>query len=175
MSEVIAKTANPEAQPAPSGALSKTVECTALERRLIDRYQRGFPLTPHPYADVARSLDTTEEAVLSALANLKAKNVLSRIGAAVRPHQAGWSTLAAMAVPEDRLEEVAALVSACPEVNHNYSREHRLNLWFVAAGPSEDSVRAALEDISTRTGIKVIDLPLEAAYHLDLGFSIEWR
>ena len=40
-----------------------------------------------------------------------------------------------MAVPPARLEAVAARVSAEPAVNHNYEREHDLNLWFVVAAP----------------------------------------
>ena len=41
---------------------------------------------------------------------------------------------------------VAARVSARPEVNHNYEREHRLNLWFVVAAadaPTAARSRAA--------------------------------
>ena len=41
-----------------------------------------------------------------------------------RPNRIGASTLAALAAPPDRLEQVAALVSAFAGVNHNYEREH---------------------------------------------------
>ena len=39
-----------------------------------------------------------------------------------------------MAVPPDRLQVVADVVSAHPGVNHNYEREHHYNLWFVITG-----------------------------------------
>ena len=100
--------------------------------------------------------------------------MIGRIGAVVRPHRAGWSTLAAMAVPKPRLDAVAALINGYPQVNHNYEREHHLNLWFVVTGESQDHVWVLLDDIRQRTGLEVLDLPLEEAFCLDLGFPIQW-
>jgi DNA-binding Lrp family transcriptional regulator len=143
-----------------------------VERRLLNDYQRDFPLEPHPYARIANELGLGEDEVLAMLADLQGNGTLSRIGAVVRPNTVGASTLAAMAVPAGRLEAVAALVSARPEVNHNYEREHALNLWFVVAAADEAAVQAVLEAIETETGLPVIDLPLQTAYHIDLGFDL---
>lgn len=162
----------PAAVPADSGGAQGL---GFLERQLIDAYQRGFPLVPRPYGLIARRLGVAEGDVIAALRRLEDRGVLSRVGAVVRPHEAGWSTLAAMAVPGDRLPEVAYLVNAYPEVNHNYEREHRFNLWFVVTAADGDSVRRVLDEIKARTGIGVMDLPLVAAYHIDLGFPIQWR
>jgi DNA-binding Lrp family transcriptional regulator len=145
-----------------------------LARRLIDRFQRGLPLVPEPYAAMAAALGASEAEVLAALDELEATGVLARVGATVTPHRAGWSTLAAMAVPEARLEAVADLVSGYPEVNHNYEREHRFNLWFVVTAASRQRVEAVLAEIEARTGLAVLDLPLERAFKLDLGFAVPW-
>jgi DNA-binding Lrp family transcriptional regulator len=145
-----------------------------LARRLIDRFQRGLPLVPEPYAAMAAALGVSEAEVLAALDELEATGVLVRVGATVTPHRAGWSTLAAMAVPEARLEAVADLVSGYPEVNHNYEREHRFNLWFVVTAASRQRVEAVLAEIEARTGLAVLDLPLERAFKLDLGFAVPW-
>ena len=72
------------------------------------------------------------------------------------------------------MEEVAALVSAFPEVNHNYEREHAFNLWFVVTGENQTHVAAVLAALSDRTGLEVLDLPLEEAFHIDLGFPLRW-
>lgn len=146
----------------------------SLERRLIDAFQRGLPLVPRPYAEIAATLGTTEEAVLAALARLDAAGVLSRVGAVLAPGRVGASTLAAMAVPGERLDEVAGLVSSYEEVNHNYERAHRLNLWFVVTAASRARLAEVLSEIEARTGLAVLDLPLERAYHIDLGFPIAW-
>jgi siroheme decarboxylase len=143
-----------------------------VEHHFLNDYQRDFPLEPRPYARIADELGLPEEEVLARLADLQAGGTLSRIGAVVRPNTVGASTLAAMSVPAGRLEAVAALVSARPEVNHNYEREHAFNLWFVVAAADEAAVRAVLESIAAETGLPVLDLPLQTAYHIDLGFDL---
>ena len=91
-----------------------------LEFRLLNDFQRRFPLVPRPYAVLAETLGTGEDAVIGALARLRHAGMVSRVGAVFRPGAVGASTLAAMAVPAERLEAVAALVSSRREVNHNY-------------------------------------------------------
>jgi len=151
------------------------VTIDGLERALLDGFQRGFPLVPRPYAEIARDLATDEATVLAALDHLSAAGVVSRVGPVLAPHRAGCSTLAAMAVPGERLGEVADLVSGYDEVNHNYEREHRLNLWFVLAAPDRARIDAVLHEIAMRTGLEVLDLPLLEAFRLDLGFALQWR
>ena len=84
---------------------------TLLQKKLLNDFQRDFPLSPTPYADIAATLNLTEEQVLQAFQELNQQAVISRIGAIIPPNQIGVSTLAAMSVPEDELERVAAQVS----------------------------------------------------------------
>ena len=65
-------------------------------------------------------------------------------------------------------------MSAYPEVNHNYEREHPFNLWFVVTAKNEQAVADVLADVERRTGIAVMDLPLLEAFHIDLGFPL-WQ
>jgi len=153
---------------------SAETKFSGLDRSLLDEFQRDFPLTPQPYAALAARLGTDEATVLAKLRHHHERGRISRVGAVVTPHSAGWSTLAAMAVPDGRLEEVAALVGACPEVNHNYEREHGFNLWFVVTGRDRAHVAAVLESIEARTGLDILDLPLLESYRLDLGFPLQW-
>lgn len=144
------------------------------DRRLLDEFQRGFPLVPQPFSVVAERLGGTPADILARLRRLIAGGLIARIGATFRPHSVGASTLAAMAVPPGDLPRVAELIGAFDEVNHNYEREHRLNLWFVVTAPDAERVRAVLTEIEAATGLPVLDLPLERGYHLDLGFPL-WR
>ncbi len=144
----------------------------SLDFRLINEFQRDFPLESQPFAEIAWRLCADEETVLAALLRLREKGVVSRVGAVFAPRRVGASTLAALAAPPDRLEEIAARVSARPEVNHNYEREHRYNLWFVVTACNEAHLASTLEAIERDTGCEVISLPLEHEFYIDLGFDL---
>jgi len=148
-------------------------DLTDIERRLLNDFQHDFPLSPTPYADIAQSLGVSEAEVLATLARLKDAGAVSRVGAVVRPNIIGASTLAAMAVSPNELERIAALVSSYAEVNHNYEREHRLNLWFVATAPDSTRLQQVLDDIAARCGHDVLSFPLLEDYHIDLGFELK--
>lgn len=145
-----------------------------IDRRLLNEFQRDFPLTPTPYADIADRLGISETSVIERLRALQTAGTVSRVGPVFRPNRIGASTLAAMAVPLGHLDAVAALVSAYAAVNHNYEREHDYNLWFVAAAADEAQLAVVLADIAQRTGIEVISLPMLEDYHIDLGFDLRW-
>ncbi len=145
-----------------------------IDRRLLDEYQHDFPLDPQPFATIAEELGTDEDTVMERLAYLKRLGALSRVGAVLRPNRVGASTLAALAVPPERLQEVAALVSAFAEVNHNYEREHDFNLWFVVTARNSDRVAQVLAEIAAATGLQPLDLPMLEDYFIDLGFSLQW-
>jgi DNA-binding Lrp family transcriptional regulator len=139
---------------------------------LLDRWQRNFPLVKKPFAVIGGAVGLDEGATIETFRHLIDAGAVARIGAVVRPHTLGASTLAAMRVPAGRLDDVADIVSREPLVNHNYARTHEFNLWFVVAGPDPAAVAATLDRIERRTGLSVLNLPLERAYHLDLGFSL---
>jgi DNA-binding Lrp family transcriptional regulator len=143
-----------------------------LERAIINRYQHGFPQVPRPFAVIADATGCSESEALATVRGLAERGILQRIGAVVRSGSIGCSTLAAMRVPADRLEDVAAAVSEFPEVNHNYERESDINLWFVVTAPDEARLQAVLDEIGSVTGIAPLDLRLVEAYHIDLGFRL---
>lgn len=145
-----------------------------LEQSLLNDFQQGFPLSPTPFAEMAEQLGVSEEQVLASLQDLQQRGAVSRVGPVFRTHSIGASTLAAMRVPEERLEEVAEQVNRFDAVNHNYEREHTLNLWFVATAPNEEALQQVLQQIEHTTGIEVIALPMLEDYHIDLGFDLQW-
>jgi len=148
------------------------VPLDALDFHLVNDWQRGFPLVSRPYAELAHRLGISEAEVISRLRQLAEGGTVSRIGAVFRPHTLGWSTLAAVAVAPDRIESVAKSISAFPEVNHNYEREHDFNLWFVATAPTRDRVEEVLGEIGDLAGSPVLDLPMQEDFHIDLGFDL---
>ncbi|SDO36812.1 DNA-binding transcriptional regulator, Lrp family [Lutimaribacter pacificus] len=143
-----------------------------LDQRLLDEFQRDLPLVPRPFAAMADRLDVSEAEVIARLAGMRAEGRIARVGATVRPNTAGASTLAAMAVPEDRIEQVAQMVNTEAGVNHSYLREDAWNLWFVATAPDPAALQASLDRISAATGLRVLDLRLVRPFNIDLGFAL---
>ncbi|MDT8344313.1 MAG: Lrp/AsnC family transcriptional regulator [Thermohalobaculum sp.] len=145
------------------------------DHALLNDWQRDLPLVPRPYAAIAAAMGVGEAEVLARLVRLSAEGAISRVGGTFRPNTAGASTLAAVAAPDWRIDEVAALIGQLAGVNHSYLREHDLNLWFVATGPDRAHVDATLARIGAETGLDVLDLPLVRPFNVDLGFSLDRR
>ncbi len=148
---------------------------TDLHKHLLNDFQRDFPLSPTPYQDIAERLGVTEAEVIGALSELQGRKFISRIGAVIPPNQIGASMLAAMAVPETELTTVAQFINRFPEINHNYEREHRLNLWFVAVAQNTEQLQTVIAEIERHTGLAVLQLPLLDDFFIDLGFKLDWR
>lgn len=144
----------------------------ALELALLNPWQRGFPLVRDPFHQIARQARMEVNAVLAGYAQLQASGALSRIGGVFAGHAGGAALLAAMAVPPARLGAVAAQVSAHPGVNHNYEREHTYNLWFVMTGQDDAAVCSAMAALEQQTGLPALQLRMERAYRIDLGFDL---
>ena len=142
-------------------------------QQLLNDFQHNFPISPTPYADMAAKLGMPEAELLEWLHALQDEGSISRIGAVFRPNRIGVSTLAAMAVPENKLPAIADLISSYPSVNHNYKREHHFNLWFVVTAENETKLNAILIDMEQRSGLRVLSLPMEKDYHIDLGFPLQ--
>jgi DNA-binding Lrp family transcriptional regulator len=147
---------------------------SSLEQRLLNDFQHDLPLTPTPYADMAERLGVSEDDVLSSISKLQQDGVISRVGPVFRPNRIGVSTLAAMSIPPEDLECVARIVSAFPEVNHNYAREHAFNLWFVVTASSEEHLEIVLHEIEQHAEYPLMSLPMLEDYFIDLGFRLQW-
>jgi DNA-binding Lrp family transcriptional regulator len=139
------------------------------DARLIDRLHGGLPLADRPFAEVGAELGLSEDEVIERLRRLLAQGVLTRFGPLFQIERAGGRfVLAALEVPPERFDEVAALVNALPEVAHNYRREHAFNMWFVVAGESDAAVQDALARVAGRTGLAVHAFPKEREYFVEL-------
>lgn len=132
----------------------------SLVYRLLHDFQQNFPICPAPFAELAGRLGVAENVVLRMLEQLRREGRISRVGAVFAPKRIGASTLAAVAVPSEKLDRVARAVNRFPEVNHNYEREHRYNLWFVVTAGSEGRLQAALGAIEQSAGYPVVAFPM---------------
>jgi Transcriptional regulators len=142
------------------------------DRAIVNALQDGFPVSERPFAEAAARLGLSEWDLIDRVAALKDAGILTRFGPLYNVERfGGHMTLAAMAVPEEVFEGVAALVNAFPEVAHNYARRHRLNMWFVVAAESRRRVEGVLAEIRACTGLEVHDMPKIREFHVDLRFE----
>lgn len=140
--------------------------------RLLNEWQHGFPLCSDPFGVLAGATGLTRALVLAALQEALDSGRISRIGGVFAPGSGGDALLVAMAVPPSRIDEVAAVVSAHPGVNHNYLREHRWNLWFVMTGENREAVARGVCALERATGLRALRLRMLRPYRIDLGFDL---
>ena len=146
-----------------------------IDKKILKRIERQFPISSCPYQDLARELGLSEEEVISRISQLKEKGIILRIGAFFDSEKLGLkSTLIAMKVPPLRLPEVAKMVNHYPGVTHNYRREHEFNLWFVLMGKNRKEIDEILRKIKDQSGINdILNLPKKQLFKLKLNFTRE--
>jgi siroheme decarboxylase len=143
------------------------------DRTLINRLQRGFPVSERPYLQVAQELGLGEEELIGRLKTLLERGTLTRFGPLYQAERLGGTyTLAAMEIPEADFERVNALVNAHPEVAHNYRREHAFNMWFVVAAANSTAVARTLADIERECACPVFEFPKLREYFVDLDLPV---
>ena len=147
------------------------VTLDAADRAIVNGLQEGFPLTPRPYADAAARLGLAEDELIARLRRLRETGAITRFGPFFDAEAMGGAfCLCAMAVPEDRFEEVAQIVNAFPQVAHNYARDHVLSMWFVLATERPEGIGEAADAIAAATGLEVLRFPKMAEFFI--GFRV---
>jgi len=144
-----------------------------FDRLLINRLQRGLPLVRHPWEALAEELGSTSVALRERVQALLDDGTLTRFGPMFDIDRLGGAfTLAALSVPEERFDEVAAQLEAMPEVAHNYRREHQWNMWFVLGCETPQGIAESIARIEAETGLVVLNLPKEETFHVGLHFPV---
>jgi len=143
---------------------------------LLDALQDDLPLVPRPWEAIAGRLKIPESDLLIRLERLHREGIVRGISPVLesRPMGLHASTLVAMHVPGEKVDDVAAIISSCPEVSHNFQRDHHYSLWFTLSARDEDGVRRVLDEILRETGIPptdVLDLPTVRKIKIDVRFS----
>lgn len=128
-----------------------TQELDQIDKKLLNVVQWEFPLVEQPYAAIAEKLEISEEEVLQRIERLKEDQIIREINAIFDTRRLGYkSCLVAMRAPEERIDEVAAVINQHPGVSHNYKRDHEFNLWFTLAVPPEEDLEEALEKLAQK-------------------------
>jgi len=144
-----------------------------FDSAIVNCLQSGFPLVERPFAVVAAELGFAEEYLIARVHKLLEEGVLTRIGPMYQVERMGGAfSLAAMRVPPEDFDRVAATVNALPEVAHNYQREHEYNMWFVLATERPEGIARAIDRIERETGLPVLNFPKLREYFVELQLPV---
>lgn len=156
--------------------MTDPVELDEIDKQLLQLTQDEFSIMKRPWKELGNRLKITEEEVLLRLKRLCNKGVIRKIGPILNTRKLGLSasTLIAMKVPEEKIEQVASIINEYESVSHNYQREHEYNLWFTIRTSDEKKLRRTIEEIKRRTEIpdaNILDLPTLRMFKIDVRFQ----
>ncbi|MBE2243301.1 MAG: Lrp/AsnC family transcriptional regulator [Burkholderiaceae bacterium] len=153
--------------------LAAALPAASEARALLNAWQRDLPLVAKPYDALGAAHGLSGAQVRAVLQGALDGGQASRIGGVFGVGAGGAGMLCALRVPAGELERVARIVDAEPGVNHNYARDHALNLWFVATATDDERLQASVDRIERATGLAALRLPMRRAYRIDLGFDLD--
>lgn len=124
----------------------------ALDRKILEIVQDGFPLEERPYAALGRLLGVSEDEAFDSVERLRKSGVIRRLGGVYDSRRLGYiSRLCAGVVGANELESFAAAVDKIPAITHNYVRSHAYNVWFTVIARSESEIQETVRGLEAET------------------------
>lgn len=146
-----------------------------LDYRILDALQNEFPLCERPYQVLAANLEISADVLWQRVKGLIEEGVIRRMGASLDSRKLGYSsTLAAISIPAERVDEAAAVVGQYHEVTHSYLRGDEFNIWFTVIALDNERIAAILEEIRCALSLEpaaVLNLPVTNLFKLDARFK----
>jgi DNA-binding Lrp family transcriptional regulator len=144
---------------------------------LLDALQDDLPLTPRPWLAIAERLGMSEDEVIRRLERLASAGIIRGISPIIESRPLGLQagTLVALRVPEEKIDETAAIVSRCPAVSHNFRRDHEYALWFTVSARDRQEAAGIVAGILHETGLApsdCLDLPTTRKVKIDVRFPL---
>lgn len=133
---------------------------TQLDKEIIKVLQGDFPLCEEPYKVLAEKVGITEEEFLNHVKNFVEEKKIRKMGAVLRHREAGFkaNALCAWEVPQEKIDDVAKIMSENPSVSHCYDRttapNWNYNLYTMIHAKSRAECDEIISNLSELTGIK---------------------
>ncbi len=145
-----------------------------IDRQLLKEIQSDFPVTQRPYQELGARLSCPEDNILKRIKRLKQDGIIRRIGGNFDSRRIGFTTtLCAVRVPDDKVEEFVRVVNKYPGVTHNYLRDHHYNIWFTFVAPNMKVIDGYIEEIIKHTGVEeILNLPAVKRFKILVDFDI---
>ncbi len=162
---------------------------TPEQQQWLYALQRPWPLEPRPLVALAKTLNTTADALQGFINDLRAAGRVRRIGGVFDARRLGYRSclFGVQASTPETLQAAAETVSALPGVTHAYTRgwpegveidgvtskdyEGYPNLWYTLSAPADqfDATAATLSALNPKP------FPALTRYKIDVIFDLRTR
>jgi len=133
------------------------MELDKIDKNLLNIIQAEFPLSREPFVALGLILNTGSDEVIRRIEQLKTRGIIRFIGPVFNPKKLGYqTTLAAMKVPAERLNEAGQIISMHPMVSHCYERDHEFKLWFTLAMSGAKDIETEVRNLGSKVKAKAI-------------------
>lgn len=156
--------------------MPRKVTIEKLDCRILEVLQNDFPISERPYEIMASKLQISCDELWNRTQSLLARGVIRRVGVSLDSHKLGFcSTLAAVSVGQELVEQASEIIGQFHEVTHSYLRNDHFNIWFTLIAVDEDKIECILEQIRSTLSLdssQVINLPMKRLFKLNARFNI---
>lgn len=144
------------------------------DRRILDALQYDFPLSERPFDILAERLGLDADLLWQRVERMIEQGVIRRLGASIDSRKLGFSsTLAAVRVRPENVEQAAEVIGRYHEVTHSYLRDHEFNIWFTVIAADDGKIGVILDRIRADLSLDpsdVLNLPMKRMFKLDARF-----
>lgn len=130
----------------------------ALQRRIMQAVQEGFPPGLYPYRDLAATLGMSEAELLGCMQAMLDEGSIRRIGVVPNHYALGYryNLMVVWNIDDAQVDHIGEQVGALDFVSHCYRRPRRAgwdyNMFSMVHGKSEQDVQAHIDELASLVG-----------------------
>jgi len=147
------------------------------DKDILKALQNDFPICRRPYDVLAEKLGLSAEELWKRTNTMVESGLIRRMGASLDSKKLGYaSTLAAVRIKPELLEQASEFISSYHEVTHSYQRDNEYNIWFTLIAESDAKIDEILQQIVKKFKLSksdMLDLPVLRLFKLDARFNLE--
>ncbi len=151
------------------------MELDETDKRILIELQNNLPVVKEPFLAVARKVGIDEDTFFRRVRRLIDRGIIRKFGLRIDSKKVGFkSTLVALKVPEERLDETGEKLNEFEFVTHNYAREHEYNIWFTIIEKDEERLERALKRVEREIEYDdMLNLPVQRKFKINVRFNIK--
>jgi DNA-binding Lrp family transcriptional regulator len=146
------------------------------DSQILQELQYDFPLSERPYEVIADRLHISPVELWDRVQRMLDEGVIRRMGASFDSKKLGFSsTLAAVSVGPEAVDQAAETIGEFAEVTHSYLRNNTFNIWFTIIAIDEKRIEEILEQIRACLSLdklQILNLPVKRLFKLDARLKV---